>query len=71
VRNEVVEEVIHARGAKAMQSRRWNQQKRAETEGCSAKQAEMGEIGREINKRGDGIPLGEAGLSEKGNSNRS
>jgi hypothetical protein len=43
VRNEVMEEVIQFRGVKAMESRRVNLQKRAETEGDSAKKAESGE----------------------------
>ncbi len=66
VRNEVVEELIRVRGVKATQNRRLRLQKRAATERCSAKQAERGEIGREISNRGHRIPLGEAGLSEKG-----
>jgi len=38
-----MEEVIQFRGVKAMESRRVNLQKRAETEGDSAKKAEIGE----------------------------
>jgi hypothetical protein len=66
VRNEVMEELIRIRRVKVMPSRRLNRQKRAEAEGCSANKAAMGEIGGGINNRGHGIPLGEAGLSEKG-----